>query len=119
MRIESLINETQMLPNISQDRVSFRDLTPKQLAMLKSIYHGIYDDTDTSTLPPNKLIVLSQLQELGLVDDYNQITQTGEEMIDILNNVGLPKNKTLDDKTAMAAQDKFEKQLPPIGDEDF
>jgi hypothetical protein len=82
MRIDTLLNETQFLP--STDTISFSDLTPIQLNILRKLNDGLLD---YETATPREQLTIDELEDLGLVVQ-GMLSPAGEKMVDVANSSG-------------------------------
>ena len=93
MRIDTLLNETQFLP--STDTISFSDLTPIQINVLKRLdTRNLNDDDNDNEIPfdyetatPRERLAIDELEDLGLVV-AGSISPAGEKMVDVANSSG-------------------------------
>jgi len=82
MHIVTLLNETQFMP--STDTISFSDLTPIQINVLRKLNDGLLD---YETATPREQLTIDELEDLGLVVT-GSISPAGEKMVDVANSSG-------------------------------
>lgn len=82
MHIKILLNETQFLP--STDTISFSDLTPIQINVLRKLNDGLLD---YETATPREQLTIDELEDIGLVVG-GSISPAGEKMVDVANSSG-------------------------------
>lgn len=82
MRIDTLLNETQFMP--STDTISFSDLTPIQLNVLRKLNDGLIE---YETATPREQLTIDELEDLGLVVQ-GMISPAGEKMVGVSDSEG-------------------------------
>lgn len=83
MKLEILLNETQIMPN--NEVVSFSQLTPIQVHVLRKIADGMFD---FDTAKQASQLAMQDLEDMGLVVS-GEITPAGEDLVKVSNDEGM------------------------------
>ena len=83
MKIQTMLNETQFIPSVGA--ISYSELTPMQVHVLKKIANG---ELDYDVARPREQMTMYELETLGLLTG-GELTDAGNNMIDVINDEGM------------------------------